>query len=272
MSGFDPRSVPVRFTNLKNMAHSPARYRYMLEHNERKRCYDQGTAVHTLSLGIGAPVVCYRKRRQGKEWESFEAEELAKGHTILSVKEYDEARAMADAVRADPVAAPYLVGAKEVQVDWENCGRKCSSRIDILGDGFVCDLKTARTSHPERFQSQAVWMAYHAQLAWYLHAARYKWQEDVQRDGWTYSPPNKAVIIAVEKLPPYNVTVHPLSERTIEQGDKLCRAWLERLLGCESSNEWPGYSQCEVPFDIAEQEDDFDYSDGEEEVAGDSDR
>lgn len=252
----DPRTVPVRFTNLKSMAQSPAHYRWVLEHNERKQCYDVGTSVHSLVLG-GDQVTCYTERRSGKAWEAFQ--ELHAGETILNVKEYDGARRMADAVLHDPVARPYLAGRKEVQVDWKNGARACSSRLDIWGDGFICDLKTGKTAHPDRFQKQATWMGYHAQLSWYLAAARWQWGADIENGGWSEPAPQDAYIIAVEKSPPYLVTVHKLSERAIEQGDKLCHAWLERLLVCESGDDWPGYTQRVLDYDVPDEEQELDF-------------
>ncbi len=82
-------------------------------------------------------------------------------------------------------------------------------------------------------------MAYHAQLAFYSRAA-----------SSTGRAANRHVIVAVETAPPFEVTVLRCSPRTIEAGDKLVRMWMERLLGCEAVDQWPGYVQTEVDWDL----------------------
>lgn len=237
-----PMIEPVHISRLKHIARSPAHYRYALDHPPTSKTLTFGSAVHSLVLG-GKSVVPYSDRRAGKEWEAF-----AGAHHdayILSDKDYARADAMATAVLLDPLAASWLNwGSHEVKIDWETCGRACQSTLDVLGHDFVCDLKTTRSSDPNRFQWDARRMGYAAQLAFYCDAASFK-------TGRTFE---RAYIIAVESEPPHVVTPFEITPRLLEQGRQQCRAWLERLLSCEASNEWPGYAQHVVQLDIQEDE------------------
>jgi hypothetical protein len=56
-----------------------------------------------------------------------------------------------------------------------------------------------------------------------------------------------------------------LSDRTLDEGRRIYRAWFEKLMVCEATNEWPGYVQSVVDFDVMG--DDVDYSLLDEEAA-----
>jgi hypothetical protein len=64
----------------------------------------------------------------------------------------------------------------------------------------------------------------------------------------------RAVIVAVETSPPYCVTVLELTDRALDVGYRTACAWLEQYKVCRDSDEWPGYVQAPVPFDIVEEE------------------
>jgi hypothetical protein len=72
-----------------------------------------------------------------------------------------------------------------------------------------------------------------------------------------FGTPASYWIVAVESAPPYPVTVFRLTDNAIEQGERACRAWLERLLVCESADCWPTYTEAAVPFDIADADEGF---------------
>jgi hypothetical protein len=249
----DPRSLPVRFTRLKAMGRSPIHYWQACQDADvDKPAYLFGRAVHSFVLG-GEEVLCYRARRAGKAWEAFELEH--RGAEILSVAEYDRARRTADAVLSDEHATSVINwGLHEVQVEWTNCGRACSSRIDVMGHDFIVDLKTTRNAQPEWFMREALKMNYHAQIAWYQDAANFKTKRQFPI----------GYIVSVESTPPYPVVVMKISERALEQGQRICRLWLERLLACESANEWPGYVQHIVELDIPDDTDETLIIEGEE--------
>lgn len=243
--------APVRFSQLKHIARSPAHYRAALGASFDSTALRTGRLVDVGVLGGPEPIV-YDGTRRGKAWEQFRADH--DGAEIVTASELEAAIPIIEAVRAHDAAMRLLTsGAVKKRIHWDWLGRACSGEPDVAGKVLV-DLKTTRDAEPGRFTKQALWYSYHAQLAFY-------------RLGMVCSgaePPAQAFIVAVETAPPYPVTVLQLTERAIEQGERLCRVWMERLLACEESNQWPGYVQTVVDLDVPE---DLELTFGDEEAA-----
>lgn len=229
----------VRFSHLKLIAKSALHFRYAVDEDS-----DQSLAMrlgsHCHALLFDQPLAVYHgKTRTGAAWKEFQT--LNSGRTIVNSREHDEARRMADAVLANREAVELLAcGPREQTIDWEVLGRTCSGTPDVRGREFVVELKTTRCSDPDRFVRDGLRRCYHAQLAWYM--------DGVIASG--LGTPSKAAIVAVESAAPHPVTVLHLTDRAIDQGRRLCRLWMERLLSCEASDQWPGYAQSSVPFDV----------------------
>lgn len=225
-------SEPVSFSELKHIGQSPAHY------IERRRNPIEptanmlfGTAVHAMVLG-GRPIVQWAGDRRGNAWLEFAAEH--KDATILKQKEYDEARRCADAILSDPVAAPLLVGRREYPLEWTFMGRRCRTRgIDVLGAGFLTELKTTSCSESGTFSRESQRMQYHAQVAFYSYGVEAVMQENVER----------IFLVAAERRAPYAVSVLELPEEGLSLGTRTCIAWLERLKTSEASDQWPTYTQ-----------------------------
>jgi hypothetical protein len=243
----DPRAFPVRFHRLRKMGMSPAHYLAALRAQDKStEAQKRGSLVHALALG--QPTVTWPgKVRRGKQWDAFQAEHA--GKLIASVREHNEASPIIAALRSNPHATELLSGTPEVETDWNIQGRRCEGRIDVIAQGRIAELKTTRCAHPDAFMRQARYLNYHAQLAWYA-------------DGVGV---NVAHIVAVESVEPYAVSVFRLSDRTLDEGRRIYRAWFEKLMVCEATNEWPGYVQSVVDFDVMG--DDVDYSLLDEEAA-----
>lgn len=258
----DPRSMPVRFHNLKAMAQSAA------------HCFEsfQARNFDSLAIRVGAgthamlfeqPYTVFPgKVRNGKQWDTFKSEHSDK--PILSRKEHRRASEIAGAIRCHDEASALLFGPgaiRESTIEWEQLGRKRRSTPDVRTDRWVVELKTTRCSEPNRFTRDGLFRGYHAQLADQMAAVEYQ----------TGKRPAKAYIVAVESVPPYAVTVLELTERALERGAALCRGWLERLIVCETNNSWPAYRECIEMFDVPEDEIDLvfggDEADDEEDQA-----
>jgi hypothetical protein len=236
------------------MARSPAHYRESLESTWKpSAAMELGSAVHALVLG-GPDVVAYPGAvRRGKEWDGFKAEH--EGDLILLGADYEKAQRMADAVGKNANARRVLEGRREQPIDWSIGSRACRSTPDVVGNGFVTELKTTNTAEPARFQWQALRMAYHAQLAFYLEAVR---------SSAAAEQPQEAYIVAVESSAPFPVTVLRLTNRALDQGARMFRLWFERLLTCEASGVWPGY--CEAIVDLDVPDEDMELTFGEETI------
>lgn len=235
------RDDAVHWTSLKKIAQSPAHYRAGLEHKKDSDPMRFGRLVHAIVLG-GPPSMVWEGERRGNAWKVFK--EAHEGRDIVTRAEADRATAVANAVLADPVARPYLIGNAEYGLEWKTLGRKCATRgIDVLGDGdFISDLKTSSIVEPRMFGRQCLRLGYHAQLAWYLDGA--------EAIGQTR---RRAFIIGVETTAPYAVTVFHVTPNALDAGRRLNRLWMERLLACEDANEWPGYSQTVIDLEVAEE-------------------
>ena len=220
------------------MGKSPAHYKQAVDEDIGSEIgrytKERGTALHALVLG-GPKVIKYdEKQRRGSYWEEFQKKHPADAH-ILTAKEFEKTHRMALNILASNAAKPILRGAHEAVIDWNWCGRDCQSHVDILGTEHIAELKTCESAEPERFKWQSLRLGYHAQLAFYRMAA--------YATGKTNRIDVPCYIIAVESKPPYPVTLHKMSEELLYKGEIMCRGWMERLIQCEESGDWPGYSQ-----------------------------
>ena len=242
-------SDPVRFSALKWMARSPAHYRYYAQYGiEETLAMRLGSGCHAILFE--QPFVVWdatnektgkKRNRSGAAWEEFEAEHA--GKVILNVREHGEASRMADAIRSHNDARWLLFGedvTHEQRVHWASLGRDRSCTPDARATQHIAELKTTRCAEPDRFCRDGLFRHYPAQLA-------------DQMDGVVASGlgrPSEAYIVAVESTPPHCITVMRLTEQALMQGRKSCRVWLERLIGCERDDYWPGYVESIVPFDV----------------------
>lgn len=243
----------LRFSTIKHFASSPAHFAYWHGREmEPSAAMRIGTAVHSALLG-GAPVVRYDGTRRGKAWDDFEAAHA--GATILTSAEYDTAMRCHEAAytkRALFEVSPDHEGVNERLIEWTFNGvpfRSTPDRYYGPNDAAtLVELKTTRSAQPAKFLRDATSRHYHAQLGVYRAA--------LASVGVTVA---KALIVAVETVPPYNVTVLELTDRALDVGYRTACGWLEQYKVCEASGEWPGYVQGPVTFDI-EPEMDLDFS------------
>ena len=258
----------VHFSDLKKFARSAAHYKHSCEtRTEPTRAMRIGTAIHHRVLGERSdrPLEVFPgDARRGKAWEEFAA---ARTMTeILTQPEWDDSRAPAEAVLADPVARTLLDGARfEVPLSWTENGMPMSTGgIDVVGPGYLAEIKSTANAEPEHFMRHAIKMLYHAQLAHYRMgmlsgtatdgAFDYHKNEYGRTERGLEIRPAKIdlYIIAVEVDAPYCVTVLTLSPEVIEAGERCVRAWLERLKVCADSDCWPGYAQSAVTWELPE--------------------
>jgi hypothetical protein len=253
---------PIRFSHLKHLSRSPAHYRHALTSRVDNAAMRMGRLVHWNVLG-GMPddedgrVVVYDGERRGNSWKEFAAANI--GCEIVTATEWAKSLPIADAVRANPIAARLLENAEtERHVRWKIGARECSSRPDAYVNGaHLWDLKTTTNCRPDELMRQAFKMQYFAQLAFYTDALAYH----------GIAVP-KRYIVAVETVAPHAVTVLELTDGLIELGRRTYRGWLEQLQVCQDSDFWPEYAQHAVPWGVPEwMEVGEDDEDDEEEAA-----
>ncbi len=252
----DTRSMPVRNSHLKAMGRSAAHCRHaMLNEWEQTLSMRLGSGAHSLLLG-GPRLVCFPgKRRAGKEWEAFEADNA--DALILSASEMHKAQSMAAAVRADEVASRVLFGAGtryEETLLWSQLGRARRCTPDAHNASIVVELKTTRDASPDRFRWDAIRMGYHAQVADYASAFEA-----------TYGyAPKDCFIIAVENCAPYGCTTWRMSSSAMDKGRRLNQERLEQLIACEGAGIWPGYAPSWIDFEVPLDAGDLIFADDDE--------
>lgn len=242
-----PSRAALRIGDLKRIGQSPAHYKAAADIGSS--ALDKGSAVHAVLLG-GKHVTFYDRvteagkaaPRNGQHWEAFKA--AHPDSLILTRAEVEQVDGMVQAVRACPEAMRVLEGVKEQTLTWDIVGRACRGTPDVRSAEYITELKTCRSSDPRRFMWDALKLAYHAQLAWYLDGA-------VMAGA---GAPKDAYVVAVESSAPYVVTVFRLTARALEMGRATYRGWFEMLQACEDADVWPGYVQCVVPLDVPERE------------------
>lgn len=212
----------INWSSLKHLVFgSPLHYR----HNIQDPSPDStgraiGRAVHALVLEGVRDFVVWDGDRRGKPWQEFK--DAHPDATILRASEAAEVDAMAFAVLKHPAAQRVLEGQVEQSLTWTRGGLPCKGRLDVLGDGWVTDLKTCG---PLRVQARTAWaQGYIHQLAWYRRGA----QVD---DAW---------IVGVEAKAPHDVGVWLVDRSAMDVADREIDAALDVLARCLESGEWPG--------------------------------
>jgi hypothetical protein len=227
----------VNWSTLKELRRSPKHYRYRLENpREDRPAFARGRAAHTAVFEPRRFLRDYALFedgiRRGKKWEAFKEQHAHQ--TILKPDEYDTCLAIADAVKATPIAASYLErGEPEKSIQWTDAdtGLACKGRLDWWNAdrGVLLDLKTASDVSDYRFGSIAARLGYHCQLAFYAEGLR-------ANTGRTPA----VVIVAVEADAPHDVAVYRIDEDALYAGWEEVRGLLDKVAICRASNRWPG--------------------------------
>jgi len=168
------------------------------------------------------------------EWRDAHA-----GIECVSQEWWDKARAMADAVRGDELAASYLAtGSPEVTLTWddEETGIACKGRVDWIAGPIgvhtaIVGLKTTRTISVDAFARGAVGYGYSPAWAFYS-------------DGYErcYGRAIPSVEIVVESEPPHDVVCYEIPEEEFDEGRVEYRDALAQLDRCRRHDTWPGVS------------------------------
>lgn len=262
------RDGAAHFSLLRHFDRSALHYKTACEAKEEAPTPAMllGTCVHAQLFGPrkGAMIVPWPGKTRsssavvaGEKWnyKAFAKEYARQAKakklelTIVSSTMWVRASQIADAVRADPVAAPLLFGdgvKHEVPLAWTDPGTgiECAtSGVDALNvkAEYACDFKTTSNASPEHFAEHAWSMRYHVQAAMTDTAMSV-----------LGTPLRTLHCVAVEIDEPFAVTVLTHKTRLIkdagwaefdvlERGRRHMQTWLERLKQCEETGTWPPY-------------------------------
>lgn len=239
----------VNWSTLKEMEDSPL----ALLHRQTTPSPDTpakvlGRATHTAVLEperFDQDVVVYEGRRAGKAWLAFQ--EANEGRTILKPAEHDSCQAMAEAVRNDAAAWPYLIhGEPELSLQWVDPEYEvpCKGRLDWLtvlaGKVTLADLKTARDITERGIGKAGAAYGYHGQLAYYVDGLA---ALGVYVD--------RVVMVTVANSAPHDVGVFFIERDTLAVGREWYRGLMARYVECRKSGRWPGrYDGVEQVLDL----------------------
>jgi len=233
----------LSISRLKELKRSPQHYRHRLENPLESDALVLGTASHTATLEperFASQFAVWSRRtdagkmapRSGQWWERFCSDNA--GKSFITEDEASTALTISAAVRANPIAAPYLEsGDPEVTLTGLMHGRDCRGRIDWLTHRldrvYLVGLKTARDCRVYQFGAQSAKLGYALQWSWY---------HDLYRELTGKEP--RMLEIVVESAPPHAVAVYRIPSDIIEQGRAEYLDCLRILADCEESGEWPG--------------------------------
>lgn len=219
---------------------SPAHFlAYRTQQGEDTAAMALGRAVHMLVLepARSEQVVCMpdlgRSKADMQLREAFVADH--QGCIILSADALERAQAMADAVRAHPMATQLLTGGSaEVSIYWRDgvLGVPCKARLDYLRpDRGVVDLKTTTDASPEAFRRSAATYLYHGQAAHYWTAVEAACDTSPAFFAW----------VVVENAAPYGVACYVIGIASLLAGRRIVSEAIEVYAQCLRSGTYPGY-------------------------------
>jgi len=221
--------------SLLDLVHkSPAHYKAYIQGEKQAptSAMNLGSLVHSVVFNQDNYAVmpeCDRRTKEGKAiYESFMAESEDK-ELFVSLKDYELALNIRNAVLAHPKAALLLEqGQAEIPVFGKIADIDAKCKVDFLNTKYnVCiDLKTTTNSAPNEF-AKSVWnYRYHVQAAFYMDLTKAE----------------RFIFIAVEKEAPFNVELYELDNDAIERGRQEYLEDIETLKDCKESGEYPGYT------------------------------
>lgn len=220
----------------------PARFRWQQDHPVYKDEFDYGSAAHKLVLGTGPPIAVI----DAADWRTSAAKAArdqarADGAIPLLTGKLSQVQAMADVLRADPLASALFdpaAGLPEQSIFWQDgeTGVHRRARLDWLPEPrgarlVIADYKTTTDASPDGISRSVGNWAYHIQHAWYCDA--------VTAAGLDDDP--AFVFVFQETEAPYLINIVQLDAGAAQSGRIACRAAIERFRDCTAAGVWPGY-------------------------------
>jgi len=192
-------------------------------------------------------------RRQGKEWEAFEARELAAGKIILTTAQDQAAKLMVLSIREHATASRLFSrgGAAQAVLVWDEGGLPCKARLDqLFTDDWptIGDLKTASSIKTEDLERAIVNYGYDVQAAFYKRGAkalglgeRVNYLLSFIESGGNAAYPKPGIVNAAGQ-PRFAVRVLEIDDRTVARGTQLVEAGLDLYRSCRACGRWECYS------------------------------
>lgn len=166
------------------------------------------------------------------KWVTNQVAEFARenaGKEFMSPADLERAKRVKDAVYSKPFARQLLETTHhEVTLTGELNGVACKSRLDMLSEPRMADLKTAATVESRLFGSSAASLNYGFKLA--FHQLMAKQELGVFPE---------VFIVSVETAGDFDVAIYNATDY-VEQERQTVMTMLHRYKACKVSGEWPG--------------------------------
>lgn len=235
----------LNFSTLKHLHVSPKFYQHMIKHPEPPKAhYLIGNGIHCYVLEPDEFENRYAEwdmptskgdkltARNGAALEEWT--DLHYGAEPLLPAEMENVKRAGDAVLAHKDAKEALKGCRhEEPLTWTDpdTGLACKGRVDAINPAYIVDLKSTKDIAARAFYDDAAKFLYHCQLSFYQTGAVTLRKIDGKQMPY---------LIAVEKEPPYDVSVDRLKPDDLHAGRQVCLRLMRRLLECQAANYWPG--------------------------------
>jgi hypothetical protein len=189
-----------------------------------------------------------------KAWKDAVLKAKRDGLTVIGPATLAKAQAMAAAVQKHPEAARLLAAATDHEISAyaeHPSGARVRARFDLVGPGFIADIKTCRDADPENFGWIVHALMYHVSAANYIDIARANGH-----------PVDRFDLICVEKDPTpggdYRVAVLELHPDAIDRGRELMALACDRWLQLGKRIDLPSYGDDRHVIDLPAWGYDFD--------------
>jgi hypothetical protein len=227
----------------------PAKFRWWADNQQPyKTTFEVGKAAHRKVLGAGAELALFPGTGKNPEaWQKHDdiaaVDALrAEGKVPLKPSQMAMVDAMAEAMRAEPLARPLLdpdQGDTELSLFWRRgtvWGRSRPDRIVRLQSGrtAIVDYKSAVSAAPADVEKAIAQHGYHIQGAFY--------QAAVAALGICGEDESVFLLLVQEKEPPYLTTVVQPDHTAMRMGAIRVRQAFDRYAECVRDKRWPGYS------------------------------
>lgn len=209
---------------------------------------DRYAVLNAAVIGVKADGSAADNPRATKAWKTAVFEAERDGLTVIDGATLAKAQAMAQAVMDHPEAGRLLAQATDTEVSayaTHPTGALVRGRFDLIGPGFIADVKTCRDGDPDGFDRVVNGLMYHVSAANYLDIARANGLDA-----------KEFIFICVENEPilsgDYRVSVMELHEDAIEKGRGLmaeaCNRWLQKGKRIDLPGYGPGRHVVDLPM------------------------
>ena len=247
MSYYDRELGVLSYSIGKHLDISPHAYRAWIDAPEKNtdalrfgRAFDAAILTpDEFDMEFVVAEKCDRRTTAGKQrWQEL-ATEYA-GKTLLSEDLMEQIQRMRDSLYlpAHSHCPPALVGRKQADFHWEDSltGVRCKARLDVLGDGYISDLKTT-TGPPlaRTWRREVSKWGYDMQAAWYFRACE---EHGIFPEVFQW--------VCAEKESPYHWAVHYVTREGVEHLQERVDSQMQRMRVCMENDTWPSIETEEI--------------------------